>query len=62
MTWDTVQQLVRIIMQLIAGWLLSKGWITADMVNTLVGALVSIGGVIWWAAWQRTRPDEPTRP
>jgi hypothetical protein len=61
MTWDTVQQLVRIIMQIAAGWMLNKGWITADMVNTLVGALVSVGGIIWWAAWQRTRPDDPTR-
>ncbi len=30
MTWDTVQQLVRIILQLVAGWLLSRGFITEE--------------------------------
>ncbi len=60
MTWDTVQQLVRILMQLAAGMLAQRGIITEDMATTLVGAVVSIGGVAWWALWQRSRPATPT--
>lgn len=56
MTWDTIQQLVRIIMQVLAGWLAAQGWITSDMQTTLVGAVVSLGGVLWWAFWERSRP------
>lgn len=57
MTWDTVQQLVRIILQLAAGWLLKEGIITEAMSTTLVGSLLSIGGIVWWALWERTRPS-----
>jgi hypothetical protein len=59
MTWDTVQQLVRILLQLLAGYLVGQGWITADMGTTLVGSAVSLGGILWWALWQRGRPDTP---
>jgi hypothetical protein len=62
MTWDTVQQLVRIILQLVAGWLLSRGFITEEMSTTLVGSLLSIGGVVWWIAWDSKRPAEPKLP
>lgn len=55
MNWDTIQQLVRIIMQVVAGFLVAKGYITQEMGVTLVGAIVSIGGVAWWAFWQRHR-------
>jgi hypothetical protein len=62
MTWDTVQQLVRIILQLVAGWLLSRGWITEEMSTTLVGSLLSLAGIAWWAFWNTARPDEPKLP
>jgi hypothetical protein len=57
MTWDTVQQLLRIILQLAAGWLLNQGIITEEMSTTLVGSLLSIGGIAWWALWERSRPS-----
>jgi hypothetical protein len=55
MNWDTIQQLVRIIMQVIAGFLVGKGYISQEMGVTLVGAIVSLGGIAWWAFWQRHR-------
>jgi hypothetical protein len=60
MTWDAIQQLIRIIMQLAAGVLVSQGWITSDMQTSLVGAVVSIGGILWWLFWQRSR--DPANP
>ena len=55
MNWDTIQQLVRILMQVGAGMLVSKGVITEEMGVTLTGAVVSLGGIAWWAFWQRKR-------
>lgn len=55
MNWDTVQQLLRILLQVGAGMLVSKGIITAEMGVTATGAILSLGGVAWWAFWQRKR-------
>ncbi len=57
MTWDSVQQFVRILLQLLAGALVQRGYITAEMGTSLIGALLSLGGIAWWAFWQRSRPD-----
>jgi hypothetical protein len=53
MNWDTIQQFIRIIMQVVAGMLVSKGLITAEMGVTLTGAIVSLGGIAWWVFWQK---------
>lgn len=55
MNWDTVQQLLRILLQVAAGMLVSKGIITSEMGVTAIGALLSLGNVVWWAVWQRKR-------
>lgn len=55
MTWDTIQQFVRIIMQVLAGMLVSRGYITADMGVTLTGAIISLAGIGWWMFWDRKR-------
>ena len=60
MNWDTIQQLVRILMQLVAGYLVNSGLITEDMSTTLVGAVVSLGGIAWWIFWDRNRPTTIT--
>lgn len=59
MTWDTVQQFVRILLQLAAGWLLSQGYLSEEMATTLVGSLLSVAGILWWAVWERNRPTTP---
>jgi hypothetical protein len=58
MNWDTVQQLVRILVQLGAGYMLKEGLITEDMVTTFVSATVSLGGIVWWIMWERKRATE----
>lgn len=55
MNWDTIQQFIRILMQVAAGMLVQRGLITAEMGVTLTGAVVSLGGIAWWAFWQRHR-------
>ena len=55
MDWNTIQQLVRIVLQFGAGVLVTNGVITSEMQTTLVGALMSIAGVVWWIVWERNR-------
>lgn len=55
MNWDTAQQFFRIALQAAAGALVSKGILTEEMATTTVGALLSLGGVVWWLVWNRKR-------
>lgn len=57
MTWDTVQQFLRIALQVLAGFLVQRGLLTEEMAVTASGALLSLAGVLWWAYWNRKRPD-----
>jgi hypothetical protein len=62
MDWNDVQQILRIIMQVVAGFLMSKGYLNEEMATTLTGAVVSIGAVVWWFVWNRkaSTPAEPS--
>lgn len=60
MTWDSVQQLIRIIAQLGAGALVSRGVITEDLATQLTGGILSLATVGWWVFWQNQRKDTTT--
>lgn len=55
MTWDTVQQVLRIVLNALGGILIGKGYLTEEMSVTLVGGVLSIGSVLWWAFWDKNR-------
>lgn len=55
MTWDSVQQLIRIVMQIIAGALISKGVMTDAIATQLTGAIMSLAGVAWWFVWEKNK-------
>lgn len=54
-TWDSIQQFIRILLQFGAGALAGTGVITNEMGTTLVGAVMSLLGIAWWAFWDRKR-------
>ena len=56
MTWDSIQQLIRILAQFAAGFLVNAGLITGDMQTALVGAVTSLAGIGWWLFWLRKQP------
>lgn len=60
MNWDTVQQFLRIILQVVAGMLVSKGYLSQEMGVTMTGALLSLAGVAWWAYWNRGKAAAPS--
>lgn len=47
MKWDTFWQIARYLLIAGGGFLTGKGYITAEQVTTLVGAIGSIGAVLW---------------
>lgn len=55
--WDSVQQLVRIVLQLVAGYLVGAGIMTDEIMQAFVGGGVSLAAVAWWVFWERHRAD-----
>jgi hypothetical protein len=55
MDWQTIQQVLRIVLNAAGGVLVGKGYLTEDMLTTLIGGLLSIGSVGWWFIWDRNR-------
>jgi len=55
MDWQTIQQVLRILLNAAGGVLIGKGYLTAETSTTLIGGLLSIGSVAWWFVWDRNR-------
>lgn len=55
MTWDSVQQVLRILLNAGGAYLVGKGVVTEEMSVTLVGGLLSVGSVLWWIFWEKKR-------
>lgn len=47
MKWDTIWQILRYILIAGGGVAVGKGWITNEQLLTIVGAVGSIGAVVW---------------
>jgi hypothetical protein len=56
MTWDSLQQIIRIVMQIVAGFLVANGHLSEDMARTLTGGVLSLSMVAWWWVWNGRRP------
>lgn len=61
MTWDSVQQVLRILLNAGGGILVSKGYLTDDMLTTAIGGILSIGSVLWWFIWNRNVQPTTTK-
>ena len=53
MSWDNIQQLVRILAYGAAGWLVNAGHLDPSNGETLGGALLGLASVAWWWFWNR---------
>lgn len=47
MKWDTIWQIIRYLLIAGGGFLVGKGYITETQATEIIGAIGSIGGVIW---------------
>lgn len=57
MTWDSVQQFVRIVIGWAAAYLVTNGVLDASNATILTGALLGIAQVGWWFFWNKSRPE-----
>lgn len=57
MTWDSGQQVIRKLGDILGGVLLSMGVLNADGVTMLIGAGVSVASFGWWFYWNMYRKD-----
>lgn len=47
MKWDTIWQIIRYILIAGGGVAVGKGWITNEQLLTIVGAIGSVGAIVW---------------
>lgn len=47
MNWDTVWQILRYILIAGGSFVVGKGWVTAEQVEMIIGAIGSIGAILW---------------
>lgn len=57
MTWDSIQQLIRIVAQMGGAALVSRGLITEEISTQLSGGVLALASVAWWIFWNKGRPD-----
>jgi hypothetical protein len=62
MTWDVIGGLIRHLLTFGGGFLVTNGTIAEAELQTLVGAAVAIGGVLWSIFAKRAaRPATPSK-
>lgn len=54
MTSDQIQGLIRAVLAALGGFVMAKGWFSAETWNWIVGGLVTIAPMIW--SWVSNRP------
>jgi hypothetical protein len=47
MKWDTVWQIIRYVLIALGGVAVGKGWVSDEQVTSIIGAVGSIGAVVW---------------
>jgi hypothetical protein len=53
-TSDQITGILRAILAAVGGFILAKGWISAEMWNWIVGGLLTIAPAVW--SWFSNRP------
>lgn len=55
MSWDSVQQVIRIAAYAIGGYIFGDAVAQGAQFQAAVGGVVSIGAFVWWVAFERNR-------
>lgn len=53
MTWQSIQQFVRIALYTAGGFFLGEGVMDGDLAQDAIGGVVAIGAFVWWLVWER---------
>lgn len=55
MTWDTAQQLIRIIAQVGGAFLVGENVASGEMYQAAVAGFVNVAAFVWWVVAERQR-------
>ncbi|MDP2410342.1 MAG: hypothetical protein Q8M26_08655 [Pseudolabrys sp.] len=55
MNWDSVQQVVRIVLYSAGAYVLGDGVANGESFQALIGGVLNIGAFVWWYVWERKR-------
>ena len=47
MSWEQISSILRHILTFGGGFVVAKGWISAEALPGIVGAIITVGGVVW---------------
>jgi len=47
MNWEQISSILRHVLTFGGGFIVAKGWVSAETMTGLVGAAITIGGAIW---------------
>lgn len=47
MNWEQISSILRHILTFGGGFIVAKGWVSAETMTGLVGAVITVGGAIW---------------
>lgn len=47
MSWEQISSILRHVLTFGGGFIVAKGWINADALPGIVGAIITVGGTIW---------------
>ena len=59
MTWDTIQQLIRIVMYSGGSYWFGSSVASGDLYQAAIGGVVGVGAFVWWYVWDHNRPAAP---
>lgn len=59
MNWDTIQQVLRILLYTGGGWLFGQSVADGAMYQAAVGGILSLGAFVWWYFWNRNTDMAP---
>ena len=47
MNWDQISGFLRHVLTFLGGFVVAKGWISPDMLPEVIGAIMTVGGLVW---------------
>lgn len=47
MNWEQISSILRHVLTFGGGFAVAKGWVSAETMTGIVGAIITIGGVVW---------------
>ena len=47
MNWEQISSILRHVLTFGGGFIVAKGWVSAETMTAVVGAIITIGGAIW---------------